>query len=106
MGDRRMAEIKMDGGSLYVYVHSHGSLLPRMARDAVKAARGRLGDEGYWARIVIDKLTQQGRDQDIGFGISFKPDFEDSYNGDNPSVIIDAKDGSVTVIGSSDDGGE
>jgi len=99
MGDRRMAEIKTSEGSLYVYTHWQGSELPAMAREAVKVAAPRLGDEGYWTRIVVDQLTKDGRDQETGFGLLLKPNCEDSYNNDKPSVIIDAKTGKVKVIG-------
>lgn len=99
MGDRRMAEIKTNDGSLYVYTHWHGSQLPSMARAAVKVAASRLGDEGYWTRIVVDQITKDGRDQETGFGLMLKPTHEDSYNDDKPSVILNAKDGSVLVIG-------
>jgi hypothetical protein len=99
MGDRRMAQIKTSKGSLYVYTHWQGYKLPEMAREAVKAAAPRLGDEPYWTRIVVDQLTKDGRDCETGFGLSLKPECEDSYNHDQPSVIIDAKDGSVREIG-------
>lgn len=99
MGDRRMAEIITEDGSLYVYTHWCGSELPAMAREAVKKAKPRLGDESYWTRIVVDQLTKSGRDKETGFGLMLKPSCEDSYNRDKPSVIINAKDGSVTVIG-------
>lgn len=99
MGDRRMAEIKTSDGSLYVYTHWHGYDFPKMARAAVKVAAPRLGDETYWVRIVVDQLTKAGRDQETGFGLMLKPNCEDSYNNDSPSVIIDAVTGEVTVIG-------
>ena len=89
MGDRRMAEIKTSEGSLFLYVHYHGSQLPSMARKAVEVAKPRLGDESYWVRIVIDQLTKDGRDKETGFGLMLKPTHEDEYNNDNPSVIID-----------------
>jgi len=98
MGDRRMAEIKTSDGSLYVYVHWSGSQLPFMAQQAVLKANPRLGDESYWTRIVVDQLTKEGRDRETGFGLMLKPNAEDSYNDDKPSVIIDAKAGTVTVI--------
>jgi hypothetical protein len=98
MGDRRMAEIKTEDGSLFVYTHSYGYEFPRMARAAVAAAKPRLG-ESYWTRIVVDQLTKPGRDSELGFGLMLKPDHEDEYNDDKPSIIIDGKDGSVTVIG-------
>ncbi len=99
MGDRRMAEIKTEDGSLYLYTHWHGSELPAMALAAVERAKPRLGDEGYWVRIVVDQLTKAGRDQETGFGLMLKPQFEDEYNRDKPSVIINARTGRVTLRG-------
>lgn len=104
MGDRAMAEIKTSEGSLYVYTHWHGSMLPQMMRDAVKAAAPRLGDESYWVRIVVDQLTKSGRDQETGFGLMLKPDHEDEYNGDKPSVIVEASTGAITVHGHDEEG--
>lgn len=95
MGDRRMAEIKTSEGSLYLYTHWGGSTLPDDARLAVEKAAPRLGDEGYWVRIVLDQLTKGGRDKETGYGIMLKPNAEDEYADDKPSVIIDARDGSV-----------
>jgi hypothetical protein len=92
-----MAQIKTSEGSLYLYVHWHGSQLPEMAVRAVEAAKPRLGDESYWVRIVLDQLTKDGRDQETGFGIMLQPNAEDEYNGDHPSVIIDAKTGDITL---------
>lgn len=103
MGDRRMAEIKTTDGSLYLYVHWEGYRLPKLARDAVKVASPRLGDEPYWVRIVIDQITKGGRDEQTGYGLMLKPNSEDEYNNNRPSVIIDALTGSVTVIGSDND---
>ena len=100
MGDRRMAEIRTSDGSLYVYTHWNGSQLPEMARAAVEKAEPRLGDESYWVRIVIDQLTKDSRDMETGFGILLKPNCEDEYNNDKPSVIIDARTGTVTELGS------
>lgn len=99
MGDRAMAEIRTSDGPLYVYVHWHGSTLPEMALEAVEAARPRLGDESYWVRIVVDQLTKDGRDQETGFGLMLKPNAEDEYNHDRPSVVIDARTGKVAVLG-------
>jgi len=97
MGDRRMCEIKTSEGSLYVYTHWCGSELPEMAEAAVKVAAPRLGDEPYWTRIVVGQLTKSSRDQEDGFGLLLKPNAEDEYNRDKPSVIIDSKTGKVTI---------
>lgn len=98
MGDRRMAEIITEEGSIYLYTHSHGFELPKMAKKAVEFAKPRLGDESYWVRIVIDQITKPGRDSHLGFGIMLKPNHEDEYNGDKPSVIIDARTGTVRAM--------
>ncbi len=103
MGDRRMAEIRLPEGSLYLYVHWSGYDLPRLAREAVVAARPRLGDYPYWTRIVVDQITKGGRDEETGFGLMLTPNAEDEYNSDEPSVIIHAKTGMVEVIGRPED---
>ena len=36
MGDRAMAEIKVQEGSLYFYTHWHGQELPRISKQALK----------------------------------------------------------------------
>jgi len=99
MGNRRMAEIRTSDGNLYVYTHYHGSEFFRMAEKAVMVARPRLGDESYWTRIVLDQLLKDGRDKETGFGVMLKPNAEDEYNNGEPSVIIDAKTGSVVGCG-------
>lgn len=98
MGDKRMAEIVTSGGSLYLYTHWEGYRLPELAREAVAIAGPRFGDESYWVRIVVDQLTKGSRDRETGWGIMLKPDEEDSYNGNKPSVIIDATTGRVDVL--------
>jgi hypothetical protein len=98
MGDRRMAEIRTSDGSLYVYTHWNGSELFELAKAAVEAAKPRLHDEPYWTRIVVDQMTKDGRDEETGWGLMLKPSAEDEYNGDKPSVIIDASDGTVTEV--------
>jgi hypothetical protein len=100
MGDRRMAEIKTTDGSFYVYTHWHGSRLPQMAADALALAEARRGDECYALRIVVDQITKDSRDSETGFGLMLKPNAEDSYNGDVPSVTIDLVAWTVTAVGS------
>lgn len=101
MGDRAMAEIKTEGGSIYFYTHWSGHRLPEAAREAVEIAKPRIGDHAYSTRIVIDQLIKLtgARDSETGAGIMLKPYAEDEYNGDSPSVIIDMHDGSVTTRG-------
>jgi len=89
MGDRAMAEIKIEDGSLFVYTHWDGAHLPELAKKAVLAAEPRWDDEPYAVRIIVDQLTKEGRDQETGYGLMLKPKAEDEYNGDSPSVVID-----------------
>jgi hypothetical protein len=101
MGDRAMAEIKVSDGSLFFYTHWSGYRLREIAVDAVAKAKPRLGDDAYATKIVIDALIKGSgaRDQETGAGIMLKPDAEDEYNSDEPSVIIDLTDGTVTQRG-------
>lgn len=89
MGDRAMAEVKTEGGSLFVYTHWGGSSLPEDAKHAIMAAKPRWDDYPYATRIIVDQLTKQGRDEEAGFGLMLTPGAEDGYNNDKPSVIID-----------------
>lgn len=89
MGDRAMAEIITGDGSLYVYTHWGGCELPEDAKNAIRAAMPRLGDDPYFVRILVDQLTKNGRDEETGYGLMLAPNAEDEYNNDNPSVIID-----------------
>lgn len=102
MGDRAMAEIKMDGGSLYVYTHWSGCDLPDNAKSAVLAAKPRWDDEAYAVRIIVDQLTKEARDQETGCGLMLKPNAEDEYNSDSPSVIIDLSSQTITTYGHDD----
>ncbi|MBU0959859.1 MAG: hypothetical protein KKB31_07970 [Nanoarchaeota archaeon] len=101
MGDRRIAQIKGGDkfGDVYVYVHSHGYELPEMTENAIIAARNRWDDPAYATRIIVDQLTKDGRDRETGFGLMAKPYAEDSYNNDQPSVIIDLPNQTLRVIG-------
>ena len=98
MGDRRMAEIRTARGSLYVYTHWDGEIFPEMAIAAVKVARPRWDDPSYATRILVDQLTKGGRDRETGYGLLLSPDAEDTYNGDQPSIIIDLIVQKVTII--------
>lgn len=99
MGDRRTAELQMEKGSLFLYTHWGGSEFPEMARAAIERAKPRLGDEAYYVRILVDELTKLGRDQETGFGlaIGLTSPFEDEYNNDQPSIIIDCSTGYLIV---------
>lgn len=89
MGDRAMAEIRTEGGSLYLYTHGGGSSLPDDSKEAILFARERWSDYPYAVRIIVDQLTREGRDEQTGYGLMLTPNAEDEHNSDNPSVIID-----------------
>ena len=101
MGDRAMAEIQVSNGSLYFYTHWTGHRLVEQAEMALSAARGRIGDDSYAMKIVIDSLieTSGARDSETGAGIMLSPNHEDEYNNDEPSVIIDLVNNAVTARG-------
>ncbi len=98
MGDRAMAEIKTEDGSLYVYTHWGGEVLPTMAKEAILQARPRWGDHPYATRIIVDQLTKSARDEETGFGLMVKPSAEDEYNHNKPSVVIDLVAQEILVI--------
>lgn len=91
MGDRAMAEIKTSSGSIFFYTHWTGENLPAQAEQALKAAQPRIGDDAYATKIVLDSLIESSgaRDSETGAGVMLKPDAEDEYNHDEPSVVID-----------------
>jgi hypothetical protein len=91
MGDRAMAEIKTEKGSIYFYTHWSGHELPNIAKTALETASPRKGDFPYATKIVIDSLIKGTgvRDSETGGGIMLGPDAEDEYNNDSPSVVID-----------------
>lgn len=89
MGDRAMAEIKTEGGSLFLYTHWGGFTLPEDAKQAVHKTVPRWTDYPYATRIIVDQLTKATRDAETGTGLMLGPDAEDEYNHDEPSVIID-----------------
>lgn len=99
MGDRAMAEIKTQDGSLYFYTHWSGRELPADALKALEAAKPRLGDDSYATKIVVDSLIKASgsRDKETGAGLMLKPNAEDEYNNDQPSVIIDLVGGKVEL---------
>ena len=99
MGNRAMAEIKTEKGSLYFYTHWSGHELPDHAEKALEQAQPRITDYPYALRIVVDSLIKQSgtRDQETGSGLMLGPDAEDEYNDDQPSVIIDLLKNKVTL---------
>lgn len=101
MGDRAMAKIKTNDGSLYFYTHWTGHNLVAQAEEALAKAKPRIGDDPYATKIVLDSLidTSGARDSETGAGVMLGPNAEDEYNGDSPSVIIDLVEGKVTPLG-------
>jgi hypothetical protein len=97
MGDRAMAEIRVEDGSLYFYTHWTGDRLFDDAEDALAEAKNRIGDDPYALKIVVDSLIKASgaRDNETGAGIMLGPNCEDEYNHDKPSVIIDLVRGIV-----------
>ena len=101
MGDRAMAEIKTEDGSLYFYTHWAGHDLPNLASAALAKANARRGDTVYATRIVVDQLINLvgARDSETGAGIMLAPNCEDEYNADSPSVVIDLVSWEVSTAG-------
>ena len=100
MGDRRMAQIKTQGNSLYFYTHWSGYTLPQDAQNALNAALPRKGDHPYALRRIVDHLIEASgsRDSEVGSGLMFSPICEDSYGGDGKaSVVIDLDEWRVVV---------
>jgi len=93
-----MAEIKTEGGSLFVYTHWGGYTLPESAKQAIISARPRWTDYPYATRIIVDQLTKEGRDGETGFGLLLNDGAEDEYNNDKPSVIIDLLNQELTIF--------
>ena len=91
MGDRRMAEIRTEEGSLYFYTHSTGFALPGNAKRALELATPRKGNTPYALRRVVDHLifTSGSRDNELNSGLMLRPRGEDEYRGEPCSVLID-----------------
>jgi hypothetical protein len=101
MGDRRMAEIRTDEGSLYFYTHWSGHRLVKDAESALQAAEPRKGDNPYALRIVVDQLIKHAdsRDSTLNSGLMFTPNCEDEYGGNPTSVLIDMENWKVERTG-------
>ena len=95
-----MAEIKTSHGSLFFYTHWSGSELPGIAKQALNEAEPRIGDEPYALKIVVDALIRLTglRDKETGAGLMLKPNAEDEYNHNKPSVLIDITKNKITVL--------
>jgi hypothetical protein len=55
--------------NINVYAHWDGDDSEGILFQAVKAALPRLNDTSYAARIIVDQLTQDGRDSATGYGL-------------------------------------
>lgn len=93
MGDRRLAEIRTEDGSMYFYTHWSGYELPRIAEESLRYAEQRKNDSPYALKMVLDYLIKEcgGRDGALNCGIGLDPGHtgEDEYRGDPTSVLID-----------------
>ena len=98
MGDRRIAEIRTEEGSLYFYTHSTGFALVGDARRALESATPRKEDFSYALRIVVDQLIKSAgsRDSELNSGLMFIPRGEDEYGGNPHSGVIDMVKWEVT----------
>lgn len=106
MGDRAMAEIKTDGGSIFIYTHWGGFDLSKDAKEAIRKAMPRIqmNDLPYSTHIVIDQLIKGCRDSETGIGIMLNDNAEDEYNNNKPSVIIDLVNQTLQVIREDEEG--
>ena len=103
MGDRRIAEIKTEEGSLYFYTHWAGHDLYYDALRALDWASPRREQQDYVLKIVIDYLIRESnaRDKETGAGISLSlkqipaDDYSYEITGDiwsnEPTVLIDIR---------------
>ena len=103
MGDRRIAEIKTEEGSLYFYTHYAGHDLYYDALKALDTASPRREQQDYVLKIVIDNLIRESnaRDSETGAGISLSlkqipvDDYSYEITGDiwsnEPTVMIDIR---------------
>ncbi len=90
MGDRRMTEIQTEDGSLYLYSHWGGTEMPDDAIAAIIHSRERWHDQSYAVAMMLDKFNVSG--------IMLKPNSEDEYNDDTPSIVIDLNGKRLTIV--------
>lgn len=69
--------------NINVYSHWDGENGENLLYHAVKKALPRLkmGDTSYAAKIIVDQLTRDGRDEETGYGINIGkyPLFDEEY---------------------------
>ena len=103
MGDRRIAEIKTEEGSLYFYTHYTGFRMYFDALNALDTASPRREQQEYALKIVLDYMiaASNARDNDANAGIwlSLKHMAIDDYShlvtedymSNEPTVLIDIR---------------
>jgi len=103
MGDRGIAVLRFPKeyeADLAVYSHWTGSSLQTQVSDIANSPsfQSRLGDVSYAARIMVDQLTKDARDEETGYGVfpvvkrAVPTDFSDG----KVEVAIDLTTGEVT----------
>ena len=103
MGDRRIAEIKTEEGSLYFYTHYTGFRMYYDALNALDAASPRRDQQEYALKIVLDYMIAASRSRDSetngGIWLSLKHMAIDDYSflitkdstSNEPTVLIDIR---------------
>jgi len=103
MGDRRIAEIKTEEGSLYFYTQHTGFRMYYDALNALDTASLRRGQPDYALKIVLDYMigSASARDSETGAGISLSlkemaiDDYSYTITGDDmsnqPTILIDIR---------------
>tara|TARA_Y100001951_G_scaffold103076_2_gene111107 strand:- start:3005 stop:3388 length:384 start_codon:yes stop_codon:yes gene_type:complete len=103
MGDRRVAEIKTEDGSLFFYTHYTGFRMYHDALNALDTASFRRGQSDYALKIVLDYMiaAASARDSETGAGISlslkdmavddYSHQITGGYLSNEPTVLIDIR---------------
>jgi hypothetical protein len=84
MGDRANIKIntRNNGTSIWLYTHWNGYELPELLKTALIKAKNRWNDPSYGARILVDQITKEGRDEETGWGL-------DTGIGDNSYPVLE-----------------
>lgn len=110
MGDRAILRFDFGSGKppLFLYAHWAGSELMALAKKATesKAAKGRVGDVAYYARIVLTHILHNGgggelgTKEDGGTGWGLSTDADDLDNADHGCIgTVDCVNGGVSRAG-------
>lgn len=97
MGDRRQVVLQYgdDKPEIFLYFHWAGSELETLVRRALKAGRGRWGDDAYLARILFERLILDSGHRDTETGVGMAPFHQDSeYPHD---IYVHLGDSRVTI---------